>query len=68
MLAPGTPCAAAGKHGCLVALGTSMAYLFSTVVTLLVLDQHVYFEASAAIITLVLLGKLMGALKNVSSH
>jgi Cu+-exporting ATPase len=45
----------------LVALGTSMAYLFSTVVTLLVLDQHVYFEASAAIITLVLLGKLMEA-------
>ena len=45
----------------LVALGTSMAYLFSTVVTLLGLDQHVYFEASAAIITLVLLGKLMEA-------
>ncbi|HJT50300.1 MAG TPA: copper-translocating P-type ATPase, partial [Nitrosospira sp.] len=43
----------------LVALGTSMAYLFSAVVTLLGLDQHVYFEASAAIITLVLLGKLM---------
>ncbi|SCY44178.1 Cu+-exporting ATPase [Nitrosospira sp. Nl5] len=45
----------------LVALGTSMAYLFSAVVTLLALDQHVYFEASAAIITLVLLGKLMEA-------
>ena len=45
----------------LVALGTSMAYLFSAVVTLLGLDQHVYFEASAAIITLVLLGKLMEA-------
>ncbi|HKX55593.1 MAG TPA: HAD-IC family P-type ATPase, partial [Xanthomonadales bacterium] len=45
----------------LVALGTSMAYLFSTVVTLLALDQHVYFEASTAIITLVLLGKLMEA-------
>jgi Cu+-exporting ATPase len=45
----------------LVALGTSMAYFFSTVVTLLSLDQHVYFEASAAIITLVLLGKLMEA-------
>lgn len=43
----------------LVALGTSMAYLFSAAVTLLALDQHVYFEASAAIITLVLLGKLM---------
>jgi P-type Cu+ transporter len=44
----------------LVALGTSMAYLFSAVVTLLSLqDQHVYFEASAAIITLVLMGKLL---------
>lgn len=45
----------------LVALGTSMAYLFSAVVTFFRLDQHVYFEASAAIITLVLLGKLMEA-------
>lgn len=45
----------------LVALGTSMAYFFSAVVTALSLDQHVYFEASAAIITLVLLGKLMEA-------
>lgn len=45
----------------LVALGTSVAYLFSAVVTLLALDQHVYFEASTAIITLVLLGKLMEA-------
>ncbi len=43
----------------LIALGTSMAYLFSTVVTFYGLEQHVYFEASAAIITLVLLGKLM---------
>ncbi|HVW63996.1 MAG TPA: heavy metal translocating P-type ATPase [Nitrosospira sp.] len=43
----------------LVALGTSMAYFFSAAVTLLGVDQHVYFEASAAIITLVLLGKLM---------
>lgn len=45
----------------LVALGTSMAYFFSAVVTAFALDQHVYFEASAAIITLVLLGKLMEA-------
>ncbi len=45
----------------LVALGTSMAYFFSAVVTLLVLNQHVYFESGAAIITLVLLGKLMEA-------
>ena len=43
----------------LVALGTSMAYFFSAIVTTFSLDQHVYFEASAAIITLVLLGKLM---------
>ncbi|UJP06463.1 MAG: cadmium-translocating P-type ATPase [Nitrosomonas sp.] len=45
----------------LVALGTTMAYCFSAVVTAFDLDQHVYFEASAAIITLVLLGKLMEA-------
>ena len=45
----------------LVALGTSMAYLFSAVVTLFALNQHIYFEASAAIITLVMLGKLMEA-------
>lgn len=45
----------------LVALGTSMAYFFSAAVTAFGLNQHVYFEASAAIITLVLLGKLMEA-------
>jgi Cu+-exporting ATPase len=46
----------------LVALGTSMAYAFSLVVTLFALDHlHVYFEASAAVITLVLLGKLLEA-------
>lgn len=46
----------------LVALGTSMAYVFSLVVTLAGLDHlHVYFEASAAVITLVLLGKLLEA-------
>jgi Cu+-exporting ATPase len=45
----------------LVALGTSMAYAFSAVVTVFALDEHVYFEASAAIITLVLLGKLLEA-------
>ena len=43
----------------LVALGTSMAWGFSTVVTLFGFDQHVYFEAGAAVITLVLLGKLL---------
>jgi Cu+-exporting ATPase len=46
----------------LVALGTTMAWAFSTVVTLWGLDHHhVYFEASAAVITLVLLGKLLEA-------
>ncbi|MEN9482093.1 MAG: hypothetical protein RLZZ298_3488 [Pseudomonadota bacterium] len=45
----------------LVALGTSMAWGFSAVVTLLALDQHVYFEGGAAVITLVLLGKLLEA-------
>ena len=46
----------------LVALGTSMAYGLSAVVTLLGLHhQHVYFEASAAIITLVVLGKWLEA-------
>ena len=46
----------------LVALGTSMAYGFSLVVTLFGMDHlHVYFEASAAVITLVLLGKLLEA-------
>jgi len=46
----------------LVALGTSMAYLFSLIVTLFGLAElNVYFEASAAVITLVLLGKLLEA-------
>jgi Cu+-exporting ATPase len=43
----------------LVALGTTMAYGLSAVVTVLGLPEHVYFEASAAVITLVLLGKLL---------
>ncbi|MCL2020556.1 MAG: heavy metal translocating P-type ATPase [Betaproteobacteria bacterium] len=44
----------------LVALGTSAAWGFSAFVTIAGLhDQHVYFEGSAAIITLVLLGKIM---------
>jgi Cu+-exporting ATPase len=45
----------------LVALGTSMAYLFSAIVTVMGLDLHVYFEAGAAVITLVLMGKLLEA-------
>jgi Cu+-exporting ATPase len=46
----------------LVALGTTMAYGFSLVVTVSgAAGLHVYFEASAAVITLVLLGKLLEA-------
>ncbi|HEY3177989.1 MAG TPA: heavy metal translocating P-type ATPase [Casimicrobiaceae bacterium] len=46
----------------LIALGTTMAWALSAAVTLLGLDhEHVYFEASAAVITLVLLGKLLEA-------
>jgi Cu+-exporting ATPase len=44
----------------LIALGTTMAWAFSAVVTVAGLQQqHVYFEAGAAVITLVLLGKLL---------
>lgn len=43
----------------LVALGTSMAYLYSTVVFVTGVGHHVYFEASATVITLVLLGKVL---------
>ena len=45
----------------LVALGTSAAYFMSCAVWWLNLDQPVYFEASATLITLVLLGKLLEA-------
>jgi Cu+-exporting ATPase len=52
----------------LIALGTSMAWGFSAVVTLLGLHQlHVYFEAGAAVITLVLLGKLLEARAKVGT-
>jgi len=44
----------------LVVLGTTMAWALSAVITLLgVTSQHVYFESGAAVITLVMLGKLM---------
>jgi Cu+-exporting ATPase len=44
----------------LVALGTTAAFAFSVAVWLLPLPgQHVYFEAGAVVITLVLLGKLL---------
>ncbi len=50
-----------GNMDVLVALGTSAAWAYSTAVLLLGLDQHVYYEASATIITLVLMGKLLEA-------
>ena len=50
-----------GNMDVLVALGTSMAWAFSAAVTVLGLHQHVYFEASATVITLVLLGKILEA-------
>ena len=63
---------AALRHGSpdmnsLVLLGTSAAYLYSVVATFVPQllpagTQHVYFEASAAIITLILLGKYLEAL------
>lgn len=48
-----------GNMDVLVALGTGAAWLFSTVVFLFGLHEHVYFEAAATVITLVLLGKLL---------
>jgi Cu+-exporting ATPase len=45
----------------LVVLGTSAAYFFSVAVILFDLGGHVYFEASAAVVTLVRLGKLLEA-------
>jgi Cu+-exporting ATPase len=46
----------------LVALGSSVAYLFSLVVLMFRPEgQHVYFETSAVIITLIKLGKLLEA-------
>lgn len=43
----------------LVALGSSVAYFYSIIVTTGLLDGHVYFETSAAIITLIKVGKLL---------
>ncbi|MDR2365683.1 MAG: heavy metal translocating P-type ATPase, partial [Zoogloeaceae bacterium] len=49
-----------GNMDVLVALGTSMAWGYSAVVTLAGLAHyHVYYEASASVITLVLLGKIL---------
>ncbi len=54
--------AGAGNMDVLVALGTSMAWGYSLVVTAAGLHHHhVYYEASATVITLVLLGKILEA-------
>ncbi len=51
-----------GNMDVLVALGTTMAWGYSTVVLFFALaHQHVYFEASATVITLVLMGKILEA-------
>src|SRR6185436_16102711 len=56
LIVPMLPMLVGGAHmDVLVALGTTMAYALSAAVTLLGLDEHVYFEASSAVITLVLL-------------
>ena len=62
--------AAAGERTSRVALGTSVAYIYSVLVTLGLLGSgntgmsmdsgyHVYFETAAVIITLIVLGKVM---------
>ena len=56
-----------GNMDVLVAIGTGAAWLFSSVVFLFGLSEHVYFEASATVITLVLLGKLMEARAKVKT-
>ncbi|MBN1285647.1 MAG: copper-translocating P-type ATPase [Anaerolineae bacterium] len=45
----------------LIALGSSVAYFYSIAVTLRLVPGHVYFETSAAIITLIVTGKLLEA-------
>ena len=45
----------------LIAMGSSVAYVFSIFVTLGSLPGHVYFETSAVIITLIKLGKYLEA-------
>ncbi|MGI0028018.1 MAG: heavy metal translocating P-type ATPase, partial [Nitrosopumilaceae archaeon] len=54
--------AKASNMDSLIAVGTSVAYLYSTAVTILVGHfpfESVYFETAAVIITLILLGKLL---------
>jgi Cu+-exporting ATPase len=53
--------AGSGNMDLLVAIGTSAAYGLSLYLLLAGRDGHLYFEASAAVITLVLLGKWLEA-------
>ena len=46
----------------LIALGTSAAYFYSVYVVLFAVEGHQYFEASAVLITLVILGKYLEAI------
>jgi Cu+-exporting ATPase len=48
-----------GNMDLLVALGTSAAYFMSVAIVVFDIHQPVYFEASAVLITLVLMGKLL---------
>ncbi|MBZ0315238.1 MAG: heavy metal translocating P-type ATPase [Anaerolineae bacterium] len=45
----------------LVALGTTVAYIYSVLVLLKLLPGHVYFETAAVIVVLIVLGKLLEA-------
>jgi len=45
----------------LIALGSSVAYFYSIVISLGLIQGHVYFETAAVIITLILLGKFLEA-------
>jgi Cu+-exporting ATPase len=45
----------------LIALGSSVAYLYSLPITFGLLEGHVYFETAAVIITLIRLGKFLEA-------
>ncbi|MGC8857114.1 MAG: heavy metal translocating P-type ATPase, partial [Anaerolineae bacterium] len=45
----------------LIAMGSSVAYLYSVAITLGLLNGHVYFETAAVIITLIRLGKYLEA-------
>jgi Cu+-exporting ATPase len=45
----------------LIAMGSSVAYFYSILVTLNIISGHVYFETAAVIITLIRLGKFLEA-------